>query len=182
MCPVNNHLPCTYPDVVPGRYLVSDAGQIWDLERHWYLKTHIDRYGYVCLDILSVSRQDYMFCRMHRLVAWEFVPFNRDYNLDVNHIDGNKQNNFASNLEWVSRHDNNVHAIVNGLRPTKLTVEDVHNICQLLQDSVMSYNEIIYDLDLEDRCDADRINEIKRRKTWKHISDNYDFTMRGEDH
>jgi hypothetical protein len=43
--------------------------------------------------------------RVHRLVAQAFIP--NPYGLsDVNHIDGNKQNNSVSNLEWVSNRDN----------------------------------------------------------------------------
>lgn len=43
--------------------------------------------------------------RIHRLVAQAFIP-NPDGLSDVNHIDGNKQNNSVSNLEWVSNRDN----------------------------------------------------------------------------
>jgi hypothetical protein len=47
---------------------------------------------------------------VHRLVAIEFIenPFNKSY---VNHKDGNKLNNNASNLEWVTKSENTIHAI-----------------------------------------------------------------------
>jgi hypothetical protein len=45
--------------------------------------------------------------RMHRIVAETFIP-NPDNLPEVNHIDGNRQNNEISNLEWCS-HDYNVH-------------------------------------------------------------------------
>lgn len=52
---------------------------------------------------------------IHRLVATYFVanPNNSDV---VNHIDGNKQNNIYTNLEWVSYKENINHALKNGLR------------------------------------------------------------------
>ena len=46
---------------------------------------------------------------IHRLVATAFIP--NKLNLpQVNHKDGNKHNNFISNLEWCSRSDNVKHA------------------------------------------------------------------------
>jgi DNA gyrase subunit B/topoisomerase-4 subunit B len=50
----------------------------------------------------------------HRLVAWTFLP--NPANLrEVNHIDGNPQNNDVSNLEWVSSSENKHHAVRMGL-------------------------------------------------------------------
>lgn len=39
----------------------------------------------------------------------------------VNHIDGDKSNNCASNLEWASYADNNIHALRTGLREPRGT-------------------------------------------------------------
>lgn len=43
---------------------------------------------------------------VHRLVANEFCGKNINTNLTVNHKDGNRLNNNAENLEWMSRGDN----------------------------------------------------------------------------
>lgn len=45
----------------------------------------------------------------HRLVALAFIP-NPKNKPEINHIDGNPQNNHISNLEWVTRSENNLHA------------------------------------------------------------------------
>lgn len=51
---------------------------------------------------------------VHRLVASAFVPNPHDEK-EVNHINGDKQDNTAGNLEWVSRKENIRHAVATGL-------------------------------------------------------------------
>lgn len=45
---------------------------------------------------------------LHRLIAQTFVP-NSENKKEVNHKDGNKQNNNIRNLEWVTRSENLKH-------------------------------------------------------------------------
>jgi hypothetical protein len=63
---------------------------------------------------------------IHRLVAKEFVP-NTDGKEEVNHIDGDKTNNSASNLEWCNMSENQIHAFENGLQ-THIGEHDVRSV------------------------------------------------------
>ena len=77
---------------------------------------------------------------VHRLLAEYWIP-NPDCKPSVNHKDGNKHNNYISNLEWVTRSENQRHAIETGLKGkgdllynSELLEDDVHLVCRHLVD------------------------------------------------
>lgn len=74
--------------------------------------------GYYEVNLRYLDKNRY--CRIHRLVADAFLP-NLDKLPQVNHIDGNKFNNYVENLEWCTAEENVNHAARTGLRknPTK---------------------------------------------------------------
>lgn len=76
------------------------------------LKTQADNRGYHRIRV-TIERVK-MSYRVHREVAKAFIE-NPDNLPQVNHKDGDKNNNSVSNLEWVTNRDNAHHAIENGL-------------------------------------------------------------------
>ena len=68
-------------------------------------------------------------CRkVHREVALAFIP-NPDNLPEVNHIDGNKENNHVSNLEWCTRSHNVKHSFDTGLKqPHRWTADERKHI------------------------------------------------------
>ncbi len=64
---------------------------------------------------------------VHRMVAETYIP--NPHNLPcVNHIDGNKENNHVSNLEWVSHKENAQHASKMGLNYYQRTRKPINKV------------------------------------------------------
>lgn len=90
------------------------------------VRTFVNSTGY---ERTKLSRTPYSDGRkgssysVHRLVASAWVP-NLENLSDINHKDGNKSNNNISNLEWVTRKENLIHAMRTGLHanPEKAVV------------------------------------------------------------
>lgn len=95
-----------------GYYQISSYGRVRNVKTWNILTGDINNIGYkrVCL-YAPVKRRFFV----HRLVAYHFCEGYQD-NLVVNHKDGNKQNNKADNLEWVTRSQNDLHAYKLNLR------------------------------------------------------------------
>lgn len=94
-------------------YYVSNYGRIRHNGRILAGSLHQD--GYV---LVTIKGKQYP---VHRLVAECYIE-NPEDKPEVNHIDGNKQNNQVSNLEWVTRSENALHAVKNGLQPKPVRV------------------------------------------------------------
>lgn len=97
-------------------YSVSDDGFIRNDNTNYILKNYIQN-GYAHVT-LYINKKPKRF-NVHRLVAQAFIP-NLEQKEYVNHIDGNKSNNIASNLEWTTPSENTRHAVATGLKlPTR---------------------------------------------------------------
>jgi hypothetical protein len=78
------------------------------------LSAHIARTGYPSVGLKRNGRT--VVYTVHRLLALCFLP-NPEGKPQVNHIDGDKQNNSLDNLEWCTDADNKRHAYFVGLMP-----------------------------------------------------------------
>ena len=95
-------------------YRVSNTGKVFSIRSNRYLNQAPKHTGYRDIELNVNGKASYK--RMHRLVAEAFIP-NPLNKPAVNHIDGNKLNNNASNLEWVTNSENMQHAVDTGLQP-----------------------------------------------------------------
>lgn len=94
-------------------YYVSNFGRIYScpkISNHnrkgLFLKAAMSRKGYLRLVLRKVSGKS---LSVHRLVAEHFIA-NPEILPQVNHIDSNKKNNSAYNLEWVTASGNIAHS------------------------------------------------------------------------
>ncbi len=97
-----------------GLYEVSNTGKI---KSFYFGKTRIlsprkNPLGYLHLVLYKDKVKKDL--RVHRLVASAFIP-NPNNKPEVNHIDGDKENNNVDNLEWATRKENINHSIKTGL-------------------------------------------------------------------
>lgn len=100
-------------------FLVSDDGVVKSIDRYEdfrggkrfrpgrIIKTRVLR-KYECVSIKQNKLSKTFF--MHRLVAEMFIKRGYGKNI-VNHKDGNRLNNHASNLEWCTQKENIKHAM-----------------------------------------------------------------------
>ena len=103
-----------------GRYEVSDQGNVRDAEtrRVRVLSSSSDRYVQFAVYMESEKGRVCKNNAVHRLVAKAFIP-NPERKPVVNHIDGCKNNNAVSNLEWATYSENGLHAYRTGLNPRR---------------------------------------------------------------
>ena len=153
-------------------YLVSNTGKVKGVGWHMHNKPLSPKeipsgYVHVCLGRTGGEKAKYRY--IHRLVAKAFVP-NPQKKRCVNHIDGDKKNNHANNLEWVTYSENMQKGIKAGHlkwnkahHGAKLTEEDVRDIRTL--EGVFTCKQVA---DLWGVAPL-TIYKIFKRRTWKHV-------------
>lgn len=113
---------------------------------------------------------------IHRLVANSFIenPLRKP---EVNHKDGNKINNHADNLEWVTSSENSMHAhaVLGAPNPPRL-VGNQNPSSKLTETQVAKIrawyktgNHTLRSLALIMNVSKDAILLIVKNKTWRHV-------------
>lgn len=171
-----------------GLYEVSNLGNVRGVDRRivhrnnrWggqhtatrkgvVLSKKLDKYGYHNVNLSKGYKRN--FLKVHRLVAEVFIA-NPDNLPQVNHIDGNKINNIASNLEWVTAKQNIKHSIDYGLRKnaegeslpqTRLKRDEVVDIkCMLAEKKSQASIAKLYGVN------KNTIWHISKGNTWKSV-------------
>ena len=174
-----------WKDVVgyEGYYQVSDYGRVRSLDREVPLgkstkkikgkirKQVLHNLGYPMLNLYK--NKEAKGCLVHRLVALHFVDNVNGYQ-EINHINGIKDDNRATNLEWCTRSQNLKHARDTGL--TKQTGTD-SSLAKLTKDEVLKIRKtyekdssITYEvLASAFNVGASTIGRVVRREVYQNV-------------
>lgn len=150
-------------------YAVTNCGKVYSLKSNKFLS--LQNRGYQQVSLINdkgVSVNTYV----HRLVASMFCEGYKE-SLHVNHIDGDKSNNNAKNLEWVTRSENMLHAYSEGLIKDKnlVPIELVHSACKMLEGGarpMQTANAL--------GVPVDCVKDMIRGKAYKQVCSEYDFS------
>lgn len=96
------------------------------------MKIHIDRRGYNRVHLANGKKHTLVL--LHRIVALAHIP-NPENLPQVNHKDGNKNNNNVNNLEWITLIENMRHSWEIGLR--KMGAGEKHPTAKLTNEQVI---------------------------------------------
>lgn len=103
---------------------------------------------------------------VHKLVSEAFIgPCPKGY--DVNHIDGDKENPHANNLEYITRSENKKHAIKIGMenKNLKLNKKKVIKIRKLYKTGNYTYRRLAKKFNVNYTC----IGHIIKKRTWSYV-------------
>ena len=124
-----------------GKYRVSNYGNVYSYGGNNQANHHNGKMmkaikhstGYYCVNLSKNGKKEQFL--IHRLVASHFLNLKED--MQVNHINGIKTDNFLDNLEVVTIQENRQHAMDNGLQINvnrKFNKEQVEEIKEMYQD------------------------------------------------
>lgn len=125
-------------------YYIHPNGQVYSLLSKRFMKQHNDGNGYLIVKLRNNGMSKNY--KVHKLVAEVYLE-NPNNLAQINHIDGNKLNNYLSNLEWVSASDNMKHAYKLGLK--KKHKEKI----------VLDYQTGIFYFSIKEAANAKNINQ-----------------------
>jgi|ERR1051326_159855 hypothetical protein len=168
-----------------GQYEVSTHGRVKSLYRtyqlRWvtievlekFLKPELSNTGYNRVTLTKNGKKSKV--SIHRIVALAFLG--NTPHLHVNHKDGDKLNNHADNLEWVTASDNQKHAFANGLQGRQIGIKS--SSAKLNEDDIREIRSLyatgnIYQQQIADKfkISLSQVSDIinKKRAGWSHVA------------
>ena len=162
---------------VKDRYYINKKGELFTDNGNKKMKNCLKN-GYVKNTLVLKDGSQKSFFR-HRLVMICFNKVDNYKNLQVNHIDGNKQNNTLNNLEWCTNQENRIHAVKLGLAAS-LKGED-NPASKLLESQVLDIiNDLLNHVPYSQickkyNCSKSTISAIKNKRNWIYLTKDINF-------
>jgi hypothetical protein len=168
-----------------GLYEVSSCGQVRSIDREITCKATKEytrlfkgrvlyqdanaKVQYYQVSLWKENKDTWFY--VHRLVAEAFI-LNPENKAEVNHKDGNRQNNDISNLEWVTRTENAQHAYDTGLRipKSRLTEEEFLDCLQQVI-SGKSYAELCLQVPYKVPFLSTKVRKLARKYGLEYLLD-----------
>lgn len=154
-------------------YEVSNLGMVRDKDHN--LVQLYENHGYRVFYYLDEKfAKQTRVKSVHRAVAEAFLPNPNNYPL-VNHLDGNKLNDVAFNLEWSNNGMNSEHAYLQNLNTHSIySYYQIDTVCKLLAKNDITHVQIAHMTGV----DRKTISDIYRGRRWADVSSKYKMPER----
>lgn len=172
-----------YPSV-KDCYIITDRDEIINQNTGNHIKILVGKDGYRMVSLMKKGGGT-TYLPFHRIKMMAFKPVPNMNNLQVNHIDGNKDNNDLSNLEWVTAKENINHAWRTGLSSSEkisgensnlahYSKEQAEKVVELLKTNQYTDKEIGQITQTSPRC---FVAKIRRKEIWKNLTKDIDYPL-----
>lgn len=123
--------PVVYKDIVPGRYMISNWGNIFDKVLKCQKSISCNNKYYPASKFAKIDGGYVVKYDIHRIIATMFIPgYDNEHNI-VNHVD-NSYNNHWRNLEWCTSSWNTSHGRSMDQFHGKFSIDDIDEIRDLI--------------------------------------------------
>ena len=160
---------------------VSEYGTVYNLDKNQIVRRHFDHKLYARISIGTNGML------VHRLIFMVWNNGNQPIpeGMQIDHDDGFKNHNWASNLKMVTSLENyRKAAYEQRLRSTKWNYDIIHFMCEQMQDPMLSgptellerVKKRFPDFDISYGAFKHKIYEIKNGENWKDVAPLYDVS------
>lgn len=151
-------------------YKISNYGKVTKKNSDKLQKMSLNKCGYVMCNV--VFNDGFKCSVVHRVIAYAFLRDTYKKGLEVNHIDGNKENNRVDNLEWVTKSENQKHEVTvlqqrNGSNCYHSTLDDAKaiEIYNMAKTRLYSVKDIAKIFDVQPSA----VSKVINGWSWRHL-------------
>ena len=156
-------------------YEVSNTGLVRNKNTGKILKGRLSKSGYLQVSIKIDETNKFANRYIHRLVALYFIA-NPENKREVNHKDGDKENNNIDNLEWVTSSENQIHKheVLGKVKTSNRRIGKFDKDTDELLEEFDSILEAVYSMGKTSRVSIDQVLQGKHQYAygyaWKYLN------------